>query len=66
MTIFSPGMPLSDGAYFLSCTCFIAALFKSLYLLGVKILTLDVLPLGSMSQMSSTWPSRPSSRAAIG
>ena len=27
---------------------------------------LDVLPLGSMSQMSSTWPWRPSSLAAIG
>ena len=66
MTILSPGMPLSEGAYFLSCTCFIAARFKSLYLLGVNILMLDVLPLGSMSQMSSTWPWRPSSLAAIG
>ena len=66
MTILSPGMPLSDGAYFLSCTCFIAARFKSLYLLGVNILMLDVLPLGSMSQMSSTWPWRPSSLAALG
>lgn len=59
-------MPLSDGAYFLSSTVFIAARFKSLYLLGVNILMLDVLPLGSMSQMSSTWPCRPSSLAAIG
>lgn len=66
MNIVSPGMPLSDGAYFLFSIALIAARSKSLYLLGVEILMLNGLPLGSMSNVTPTRPSRPSSLAAIG
>lgn len=66
MDALSPLMPLSDEASFHFSTALITALFKSLYLLGVEILMLNGLPLGSMSNTTSTSPCRPSSLAALG